>query len=52
MTVAGKPLYAAGGPDGNEIWICMIEKGYAKLYGNYSNIQAGQIPLALADLNY
>jgi calpain-15 len=30
----------------------MIEKGYAKLYGNYSNICAGQIPLALADLNF
>jgi predicted transcriptional regulator len=38
--------------DGNEVWIGIIEKGYAKLYGDYSNICAGQIPLALADLNY
>lgn len=46
------PLYSRGGTEGNEIWIGIIEKGYAKLYGDYSGICAGMIPLALADLNF
>jgi len=32
------------------MWPCILEKAYAKLYGSYSNIEAGKVHLALADM--
>jgi len=31
--------------------VAILEKAYAKLYTSYSFIEAGKIPLALADMN-
>ena len=33
-----------------EIWPLLIEKAYAKMYGNYKNIEGGLVDAALADL--
>lgn len=35
----GKPVYAK--PHGNEIWVMLIEKCWAKIYGSYQNIDSG-----------
>lgn len=45
-----RPAFTCGGEDNNEFWPCIIEKAYAKLYGNYSNIETGKIHLALGDM--
>ena len=36
--------------DLDEIWVCILEKAYAKKYGSYSIIQGGHAHLALAEL--
>ena len=35
---------------GKELWPMLLEKGYAKLNGNYDSIVAGKVHFALADL--
>lgn len=32
------------------MWPAILEKGYAKMYGSYSFIEAGKVQMALADL--
>ena len=34
----------------NEIWVMLIEKVYAKIYGSYANIEAGRCINAFRDL--
>lgn len=46
----GLPALTRGGPDGKEMWPCILEKAYAKFYGNYSYIEAGKIQMALSDM--
>jgi hypothetical protein len=33
-----------------EFWVAMLEKGYAKLYGNYEELNGGKMPDSLVDL--
>lgn len=46
----GVPAFCRGGPKGLELWPAILEKGYAKMYSNYSFIEAGKIQIALADM--
>jgi len=50
MAETGLPAFTKGGQKGEEIWCTILEKAYAKLYENYTFIEAGKIPLALADM--
>jgi len=46
----GLPIFSKGGKDGLELWPCILEKGYAKLYSSYSFIEAGKVQMAIADM--
>ena len=49
------PCYPNGGPifsrnHGNEMWVMLLEKAYAKVHGGYKNLTGGKPIHALSDL--
>ena len=45
------PAFVRGGADRLEMWPCILEKAYAKLYGSYNAIGCGgKVHLALSDI--
>lgn len=47
-TYNGKPIFSKN--NGNEIWVMLLEKAYAKIYGSYQAIEFGVTGLALSSL--
>ena len=48
ITKDGKLAFAQNNK--NELWVCLIEKAWAKLHGSYERIAAGAAHLTLRDL--
>ena len=47
-SVTSGPAFSKG--NGSELWVLLLEKAYAKIYGSYSGIESGITLNALRDL--
>ena len=45
---SNEPAFSSG--NGPELWVLLLEKAYAKVYGCYANIESGLIGNAIRDL--
>jgi hypothetical protein len=50
-TASGKPDFVFSKSVGNDLWVCALEKAYAKAYGSFFDITGGDPVHALRDLS-
>lgn len=45
----GQPAFTKG--HGNELWVLLLEKAFAKIHGSYERIESGSSDIAMRDLS-
>ncbi|CAB9519809.1 Calpain-type cysteine protease DEK1 [Seminavis robusta] len=45
-----KPMFATNKQEDNELWVAILEKAFAKVYGSYGNLQNGRTLQAVTEM--